>query len=68
MNYEELKEYFDNAVLPETIQIERATTQYEVARFVKQDLESLKINPNDQGCRHRLMQIKNAIEVPYQGR
>lgn len=68
MSYDELNEYFETAILPETMRIDRATTQYNVAKYVKQDLEMLKQQPNDTGSKHRLLQIKNGLENPYKGR
>ncbi|WP_157543967.1 DUF6965 family protein [Mucilaginibacter paludis] len=68
MSYEELKTYFDTAVLPDTMRIDRATTQYEVAKYVKLDLETLRQQPNDPGSKYRLMQIKDRLENPYRGR
>ncbi|MBS7565526.1 hypothetical protein KHS38_14025 [Mucilaginibacter sp. Bleaf8] len=51
--------------MPSILRLYRASTQYEVKEAVKRNLEMLKRNDKDGHPRHRLVQIMNAIEHPY---
>jgi hypothetical protein len=63
----ELIAYFDNKILPETLRLNRATIQHEVADAVKRNIENIKGNSNDHRSRHRLTRIMEALEIPYDG-
>jgi hypothetical protein len=65
MTDEELIAYFENAALPSTLRLDRATTQYEVKEAVERNIEMLKQGDKGGHARHRLTQIMNAIEHPY---
>jgi hypothetical protein len=67
MTDEELIAYFEHAILPETLRLDRATTQHFVKENVHRNLELLQENPNDTRCRHRLRRIANVMEKPYDG-
>lgn len=67
MTDQELIAYFENRELPETLRLDRACTQHEVKDAVSRNLESMLNNPQDGGAKHRLMQIVNALENPYNG-
>ncbi len=67
MTDEELIAYFENAALPSTLRLDRATTQYEVKEAVERNIEMLKQGDKGGHARHRLTQIMNAIEHPYDG-
>lgn len=67
MKDEELVAYFESAKLPETLRIDRATTQYEVRDAVARNIEMMRNDPKNGHARHRLMQIMYAIENPYNG-
>ncbi|MBD1385904.1 hypothetical protein IDJ75_11485 [Mucilaginibacter rigui] len=67
MTDEELIAYFEHALLPESVRLDRATTQFNVRDAVNQNLESLRADPKDTRCRHRLQRIAMAIEHPYDG-
>lgn len=67
MTDQELRTYFENATLPPTLRLDRATTQYEVKEAVERNIEMLKQGDKGGHARHRLTQIMNAIEHPYDG-
>jgi len=67
MTEQELITYFENKELPETLRIDRATTQNEVKEAVTRNIETMLSNPKVTGAKHRLTQIKNALETPYDG-
>lgn len=67
MTDQELFAYFDNKELPLTLRLDRATTQFEVKDAVQRNTENIKANPNDHRSRHRLIQIMEALEHPYEG-
>jgi hypothetical protein len=67
MTDEELIEYFKHATLPDSLRLDRATTQYNVRNAVNDNLELMRANPKDERCRYRLQRIVNAIEHPYDG-
>ncbi|NOW96116.1 hypothetical protein [Mucilaginibacter sp. SG564] len=67
MTNEELIAYFKDRELPQILRINRAITQHEVAEAVQRNIELLQHNPNDSRAKHRLMQIMDALENPYDG-
>ncbi|GGH04334.1 DUF6965 family protein [Mucilaginibacter phyllosphaerae] len=67
MTDEELIAYFEHAKLPETLRLDRATTQYNVQQAVSTNLETLRASTTDHRCRHRLKRIAYAMENPYNG-
>lgn len=67
MTDEELIAYFEHAILPDTLRLDRATTQHLVKEAVHRNLEMMKANPADTRCRHRLNMIAIAMEKPYDG-
>jgi hypothetical protein len=67
MTDQELIAYFETATLPSILRLDRASTQYEVKEAVERNIEMLKRNDKDGHARHRLVQIMNAIEHPYDG-
>ena len=64
---QELIAYFETATLPETLRIDRATTQFEVKDAVERNLATLKNGDRGGHAKHRLIQIMNAIKNPYNG-
>ena len=67
MTDEELILYFEHAALPDSLRLDRATTQNNVAKAVSSNLELMKADPKDHRCRHRLNRIAAAMEHPYDG-
>jgi hypothetical protein len=67
MTQQELIAYFANKELPETLRIDRATTQFKVEAAVKRNIDTMLSNPKETGAKHRLTQIMNALETPYDG-
>ncbi|MDR6943657.1 DUF6965 family protein [Mucilaginibacter pocheonensis] len=67
MTDQELIAYFETAVLPEVLRINRAITQYNVKEAVERNLELMQNDPKNVHARHRLSEIKNALEHPYDG-
>jgi hypothetical protein len=67
MTDQELIAYFDNVTLLETLRINRAITQFNVKEAVEQNIEMVRNDPKSSHARHRLVQIMNAIENPYDG-
>jgi hypothetical protein len=67
MTDQELIDYFTDKDLPETLRINRATTQLEVRAAVDRNIDMLLTNPKPGGAKHRLMQIMSALETPYSG-
>ena len=63
----ELISYFETAELPDTLRIDRATTQHEVKAAVKRNIEWMLRGSKEGGARHRLLQIHHALENPYNG-
>jgi predicted component of type VI protein secretion system len=63
MTNEELIAYFENKELPEKLRINRAVTQYEVKEAVQRNIENI----NDSRAKHRLTDIMNALDHPYDG-
>jgi hypothetical protein len=63
----ELIAYFENKALPQTLRLDRATTQHEVKDAVQRNIENIKASPDDHRSRHRLARIVEAIENPYDG-
>ena len=66
MTDEELIAYFEHAKLPDTIRLDRATTQHNVAQAVKNNID-LMTDLTNHRCRHRLRRIAAAFEKPYDG-
>ncbi|MEB0260966.1 MULTISPECIES: hypothetical protein [unclassified Mucilaginibacter] len=66
MTDEELIAYFEHAKLPETIRLDRATTQHNLPQAVQNNIE-LMSDPANHRCRHRLRRIAAAFEKPYDG-
>jgi hypothetical protein len=67
MTDEEIVEYFKTAILPDTLRLDRASTQHDVKEYVPRNIELILSNPKNTGARHRLSQIINALEHPYDG-
>lgn len=67
MTDEELIAYFTGKDLPETIRINRAITQHAVRVAVDRNIELMLTGPKTDGAKHRLTQIKNALETPFDG-
>ena len=67
MTDEELIAYFEHALLPESIRLDRATTQFNVKDAVKRNLEMMMADPKDMRSRHRLRRIADSMENPYNG-
>ncbi|MEN0053380.1 MAG: hypothetical protein AAGC65_06910 [Mucilaginibacter sp.] len=67
MTEQELIAYFETATLPETLRIDRATTQFEVKEAVARNLETIRMDPQNENARYRLVQIIHALEHPYSG-
>jgi hypothetical protein len=67
MTDQELTIYFEQAKLPQTLRLDRATTQDNIPQAVKNNLEKMNADPKDHRCRHRLKRIADAIAHPYDG-
>jgi hypothetical protein len=67
MTDQELFAYFDNKELPQSLRIDRATTQHEVAEAVRRNVENIRAAPQDHRSRNRLVDIMKALETPYSG-
>ncbi|OKS86413.1 DUF6965 family protein [Mucilaginibacter polytrichastri] len=67
MTDEELIAYFEYAKLPETLRLDRASTQLNVRKSVDRSLEVMLADPKDVHSRYHLKRIAAAIENPYSG-
>jgi 3-dehydroquinate synthetase len=67
MTDEEIITYFEAAILPETLRLDRATTQLNVKESVKSNIKLMLADPKDTHSRHRLNRIADAMENPYNG-
>jgi hypothetical protein len=67
MSPQELIAYFQNKELPENLRLDRASTQHEIKNAVERNIERMRENPDDWRAKHRLEQIMNALETPYDG-
>jgi hypothetical protein len=67
MTEQELIAYFDKITLPETLRINRAITQFNVKEAVDRNIEMMRNDPKNDHARHRLIQIMDAIETPFNG-
>jgi len=67
MTDQELIAYFDNVTLTATLRINRAITQFNVKEAVERNIEMMRNDPKNIHARHRLVQIMDAIENPYNG-
>jgi hypothetical protein len=67
MTEQELIDYFKTADLPESLRIDRATTQFEVKEAVARNIETMRTDLKNTGAKHRLERIVNALEHPYDG-
>jgi len=67
MTDQELIAFFETSVLPETLRIDRATTQLDVKGAVERNIGMMQNGPKDGNAKHRLMRIMNALEKPYSG-
>ena len=67
MNPQELIACFKTATLPETLRLDRASTQPEVKAAVTRNIGTMVLNTDSGRARHRLLQIMNALETPYSG-
>jgi hypothetical protein len=67
MTDEELIAYFKTTVLPEVLRINRAITQHSVKEAVERNIEQMRHDPKNAHARHRLVEIKNALDHPYDG-
>ena len=67
MTPQELIAYFKTVTLPETLRLDRASTQLEVKEAVRRNIETMLLDKDGGRAMHRLLQIKNALETPYNG-
>jgi predicted component of type VI protein secretion system len=67
MNPQELIAYFKTADLPETLRLDRASTQCEVKEAVRRNIETMLLDRDGGRAMHRLIQIWNGLEIPYSG-
>jgi len=67
MTAQELITFFKTVTLPETLRLDRASTQGNVKEAVKRNIEIMLTNADGGRAMHRLTQIKNALETPYSG-
>jgi hypothetical protein len=67
MTPQELITYFETATLPETLRLDRASTQLDVPEAVQRNIETMLLNSDGGRAMHRLTRIKNALETPYSG-
>jgi len=67
MSPQELIAYFKTATLPETLRLDRASTQLEVKDAVKRNIETMVLDKDGGRAMHRLIQIRNALKTPYSG-
>jgi hypothetical protein len=67
MSPQELISYFENKELPETLRLDRASTQHEVKNAVERNIERMTANPDDWRAKHKLEKIRNAMETAYEG-
>jgi predicted component of type VI protein secretion system len=67
MTPQELIAYFETATLPETLRLDRASTQFEVKEAVRRNIETMLLNTDGGRAMHRLTQIRKALETPYSG-
>ena len=67
MTPQQLTDYFETATLPETLRLDRASTQHNVKEAVKRNLETMTLNNDGGRAKHRLIQIMNAQGTPYDG-
>ena len=63
----ELIAFFENTDLPESLRIDRATTQHELPRYAKHYTDLLKQKPADKNMRYWLFRVKKAIDEPFAG-
>jgi hypothetical protein len=67
MTEQQLIAFFDNKKLPETLRIDRATTQLQVAMAVQRNIDMMLSDSKNGRAKHRLTQIVAALEAPYDG-
>ena len=67
MTAQELIAYFENKTLPENLRLDRASTEHNVEEAVKRNIETMALNSDGGRAKHRLEQIMNALETPYDG-
>lgn len=67
MSFDELNNYFTATELPAELRLDRATTQLNVAEYVKQLLNNMELYPENWRHKHQLLRIKNSLENPYDG-
>ncbi|WP_184546250.1 DUF6965 family protein [Mucilaginibacter sp. FT3.2] len=67
MTEQELIAYFETANLPETLRLDRASTQFEVKEAVARNIEIMQTDLKNSNAKHRLMMIVHALEHPYSG-
>jgi hypothetical protein len=67
MTDQELIAYFEKAILPEELRINRAITQFNVKEAVERNLGLMRNDTKDPHSRHRLTEISKALENPYDG-
>lgn len=67
MSQQELIAYFENRDLPEILRLDRASTQHEVKESVRRNIDMMLSNTDGSRAKHRLRQIMNALETPYDG-
>jgi len=67
MTNEELIAWFKDKELPQILRINRAITQHEVKDAVQRNIGVIITNPNDHRAKHRLIEIMNALQSPYNG-
>jgi hypothetical protein len=67
MSDAELISFFENTDLPESLRIDRATTQHELPRYAKYYTDLLKQKPADKNVLYWLLRVKKAIDEPFAG-
>jgi len=67
MSPQELIAYFENKELPAVLRLDRASSQHDVKEAVQRNIERMGANVDDWRAKHKLEQIMNALETPYDG-
>jgi len=64
---QELIAYVDIATLSGTLRIHKAITQFNVKEPLERNIEMMRNDSKSNHARHRLVQIMDAIQNPYNG-
>jgi hypothetical protein len=67
MTEQEIIAYFETADLPQTLRLDRASHQHDVAEAVARNIKIMQTDDKNGNAKHRLLRIIYALQNPFTG-